>query len=182
METPLPSIKQLIESRNAINAGAKQIAQVSRKLLIAASRYGLAIIVARPKPSTNPNEPSGDVKRWIGLDFKAENNIKYSLTASVYFGNKGTVYTLKSEDTKRGGPYPLFQWTYVDGGKASSNVRSLARWPAPKVRKTTKPNMPLIGALYVENATYNASCRVATHILDKMADLTKAAINGHDTK
>jgi hypothetical protein len=170
----------LTESRNAINAGAKQIVQVSRKLLIAASRYGLAIIVARVKPA--PNQPCGDVKRWISLDFKAENNIKYSLTASVYFGNKGTVYTLKSEDTKRGGPYPLFQWTYADGGKASSNVRSLARWPAPKVRKTTKPNMPLIGALYVENATYNASCRVATHILDKMADLTKAAINGHDTK
>ena len=95
-ETPLPSIKQLIESRNAINAGAKQIAQVSRKLLVNASKYGLAIIVARAKPSTNPNDPNGDVKRWISLDFKAEDSIEYSLTASVYFGNKGTIYTLKS--------------------------------------------------------------------------------------
>ena len=181
-ETPLPSIKQLIESRNAINAGAKQIAQVSRKLLVNASKYGLAIIVARAKPSTNPNDPNGDVKRWISLDFKAEDSIEYSLTASVYFGNKGTIYTLKSEDTKCRGPYPLFRWTYADGGKVSDYVRSLARWPAPKIRKTTKPNMQLIGALYVENATYNASCRVATHILDKMADLTKAAIDGHDTK
>ena len=181
-ESSLPSIKQLIEKRNAINAGAKQIAQVSRKLLVNASKYGLAMIVARAKPSTNPNDPNGDVKRWISLDFKAEDNIKYSLTASVYFGNKGTVYTLKSEDTKCRGPYPLFRWTYADGRKVSSYVQSLARWPAPKIRKTTKPNDQLIGALFVENATYDASCRVATHILGKLADLTLAAVSRHDTK